>query len=79
MTDSYTPEELESLPQTPTVFDRPSLAFDEHDWVQEGYMIRDNCSLPKMTCEPVGIPIPSGKTLVKVEGAYDLVDEHVGR
>lgn len=68
---TYTPEELEVLPQTTTVFDQPLLDFDKHTWVQQGYMIYDKCG----TCMEQGIPIPSGKTLIKTGGHYDLVDE----
>lgn len=75
MTNSFTKEELDALPQTDTVFDRPYLEFDSHEWLQEGYTVRDNCNPGGPSCESVGIPIPSGKLLVKKNGRYDLVDE----
>lgn len=78
MTNGYTNEELESLPQTSTVFNRPALHFDSHEWVQQGYMIQDNCRPRTPNCEAVGIPIPSGKLLIKIDGRYELVDEHRG-
>lgn len=75
MTNSFTEDELAALPSTSTVFDRPALEFDTHSWLQEGYIVRDVCSPATAACEPVGIPIPSGKLLVKQDGRYDLVDE----
>jgi hypothetical protein len=63
------------LPQTATVFDRPALAFDSHEWQQQGYMVTDICQPRTSACEPVGIPIPSGKLLIRKDGRYDLVDE----
>lgn len=74
----YTEEEVAAMPQTTTVFDRPALEFDRHDWVQQGYMLTDNCSPKSTACEPVGIPIPSGKLLVRKDGHYDLIDESRG-
>jgi hypothetical protein len=75
MTDSYTEEELAALPQTPTVFEKPPLEFDTHEWLQEGYIMRDVCSQPTSACEPVGIPVPTGKTLVKKDGRYSFISE----
>lgn len=75
MTDSYTNEELNSLPQTTTTFDRPALQFDQHEWLQEGYMIRDVCNPSNSACEPVGIPIGNAKMLVKTNGRYGIIDE----
>lgn len=75
MTNSYTEEELDTLPQTQMVFDRPTLEFDKHDWLQQGYIVTDNCKPHTSACEAVGIPIPSGKLLIKKDGRYDLVDE----
>lgn len=66
------------LPQTSTVFDRPKLEIDQHDFQQQGYMITDVCSPKTAACEPVGIPIPSGKLLIRKDGHYDLVDERRG-
>jgi hypothetical protein len=72
----WTEEELANLPQTTQVFDAPKLVINEHEWVQEGYMIHDNCLLSKPTCVNVGIPIPPGKLLIKTkQGTYDLVEE----
>lgn len=78
MTNSYSEEELSTLPQTSTVFDRPSLHFDSHSWTQQGYMVTDTCNPRTPNCEAVGIPIPSGKLLIKKDGRYDLVDEQRG-
>jgi hypothetical protein len=75
MTNSFSEEELNSLPQTATIFDKPALQFDTHTWQQEGYMLRDVCNPANSSCEPVGIPIPSGKLLIRKDGSYDLVDE----
>lgn len=72
---SYTPEQLENLPQTTKIFDRPEMTFDDHDWQQQGYMITDICSPKRADCHNVGIPIPSGKMLVKRNGKYDIVPE----
>lgn len=71
----YTEEELNALPQTSAVFDKPKLVVNEHEWVQRGYMIEDVCNPSKATCEHVGIPIPFGRLLIKTKGGYDLVDE----
>jgi hypothetical protein len=78
MTNSFTEEELAALPSTSTVFNQPSLDVDSHDWVQQGYMITDTCSPKTSACQPVGIPIPSGKLLIKKDGRYDLIDETRG-
>lgn len=77
MTDTVetTDQDIESIPQTTKVFEAPSLIFDQHDWRQEGYMITDVCSPSRPDCHRVGIPIPSGKVLVKKGGRYDLRDE----
>lgn len=75
MTEQYTAEELAALPQTTTVFDVPQLDISAHDWLQQGYHIVDNCNPTRPDCHQGGIPIPTGKTLVKRGGAYDLVDE----
>lgn len=75
MTGSYSEEELSTLPQTSTVFNRPSLEFDSHEWIQQGYMLTDNCQPSTASCEAVGIPIPSGKLLIKKDGRYDIIDE----
>lgn len=72
---TYTDAELAALPQTAKVFDAPKLVTSEHEWLQEGYMITDNCQPKKATCVNAGIPIPNGKTLVKTKGGYDLIDE----
>lgn len=78
MTNSFTEEELAALPSTSTVFDRPTLEFDQHEWQQQGYMLTDVCSPHNSSCEPVGIPIPSGKLLIRKDGHYDLIDETRG-
>jgi hypothetical protein len=75
MTNSFTEEELAALPSTSTIFDRPTLEFDSHDWVQQGYTLTDTCNPHTSACEPAGIPIPSGKLLIKKDGRYDLIDE----
>ena len=75
MTDEQTTETIEDIPQTTQVFDRPAMVFDQHEWRQEGYFITDVCSPARPDCHNVGIPIPSGKTLVKTGGRYDLVPE----
>ena len=74
----YTEEEIAALPQTPQVFEPVELVINHHDWQQEGYMITDVCSPSRPDCQNVGIPIPSGKLLIKKEGKYDLVDERRG-
>lgn len=71
----YTPEELASLPQTTAVFDQPKLVIDEHEWVQRGYMIEDNCRPKRANCLAIGAPIPTGKLLIKEKGRYKLVSE----
>lgn len=73
--NDYTPEELAVMPQTTTVFNRPALQFDSHEWQQQGYMVQDVCSPSTADCHTVGIPIPSGKMLIKKDGGYDLVNE----
>lgn len=73
--DKFTKEEVEALPQTTQVFDRPSMIFDQHEWRQEGYMITDVCHPSRPDCHHVGIPIPTGKVLVKKGDGYDLVNE----
>lgn len=71
----YTPDELAALPQTTQVFEAPKLKIKDHEWLQRGQMIEDNCNPQRMDCVNAGIPIPFGKMLVKVKGAYDLVPE----
>lgn len=71
----YTEEEIQTLPQTETVFDRPALVIDQHDWRQEGYYITDVCDPSRPDCQHVGIPIKSGQLLIKRNGGYALVDE----
>lgn len=75
MTD---PQPDTTLPQTSTVFDRPALEFDSHDWQQQGYTLHDMCSPRTAACQEIGVPIPSGKLLVRKDGKYDLVDEQRG-
>lgn len=64
-------EDTSSWPQTTQVFDKPSIDFQKHEWVQQGYEIIDSCP----TCPRQGISIPYGKMLVRAEGKYKLVDE----
>jgi hypothetical protein len=71
----WTEEELAALPQTPNVFDKPALVFNDHKWIQQGYEVIDDCNPKTPACHPGGIPIPSGKTLVKRGKEYDLIDE----
>lgn len=71
MTDTYTEAELETLPQTETIFDQPALDFNSHTWVQQGYTIVDTCG----THPSQGIAIPSGMLLTRKDGVYSLVDE----
>lgn len=73
--DTYTEEELATLPQTTQVFDRPPLEFDNHQWQQEGYFISDICNPKGVNCQVAGIPIGNGKMLVKEDGRYSIVDE----
>lgn len=70
---TYTPDEIQALPQVDKVFDRPALVFDNHDWIQEGSYITDVCSPARLDCEHVGIPVPDGKTLEKIDGKYRFV------
>lgn len=65
----------DDIPQTTKVFDVPQLVVDQHEWRQEGYYIMDACSPGRPDCHNVGIPIPSGNTLIKKEGRYDLIPE----
>ncbi len=61
---------------TTMVFNRDDLVVNDHEWQQQGYMITDVCNPSTPMCHHVGIPIPSGKLLIKTEkGEYDLVDE----
>lgn len=61
---------------TDMVFNQPQLITNDHDWVQRGYMIEDACNPSRPECHNGGIPIPSGKLLVKDQkGGYDLIDE----
>lgn len=72
----YTEEELANLPQTEQVFEAPALIIDQHEWRQEGYMITDICNPSRPDCQHVGIPIPSGKMLIKdKKGRYALISE----
>lgn len=71
----WTDEELANLPQTTKVFDAPKLDMNSHQWQQQGYMLTDICAPSRPDCQHVGIPIPAGKTLIKIGGKYDLVDE----
>lgn len=68
MQDSITVD-TDQLPQLETVFDQPRLVIDEHEWIQQGYHIIEQCHDHK------GIPIPVGKLLIKHDGRYELVDE----
>lgn len=69
MSDTYTEEELDNLPQTETIFETPQLDFDKHVWIQEGYQAMDQC------CGHPPVSLPSGKLLIKENGRYRLVDE----
>ena len=69
MTDTWTQEEIDALPQTETVFDQPNLEFDKHEWVQQGYTAIDQC------CGHPPVSLPFGSLLIKKEGRYQLVDE----
>ena len=72
---TYTEEELATLPQTENVFDKPAVVFDDHTWVQMGYMLHDHCTPRTAACQEQGIPIPSGKVLVRRNRRYTLIDE----
>ena len=69
MAEQYTDDELATLPQTETVFDRPELQIDDHVWLQQGTFIVEQCH------DGLGLPIPAGAMLVKKDGRYALVDE----
>lgn len=71
----YTEEELAKLPQTQQIFNRPDMAFDDHEWRQQGYMVTDICSPARPDCHHVGIPIPTGTLLIKTANGYQLTDE----
>lgn len=71
----WTPEELAALPQTENVFDKPALNFDEHQWLQQGYELTDNCPIKTAACHTGNIPLPSGQMLIKDAKGYRLVDE----
>jgi hypothetical protein len=80
MSDPYSSEwseeEIATLPQTEKVFEAPKLTANEHEWQQQGYIISDNCQPKRANCPHVGIPIPSGKLLIKNKnGGYELVNE----
>ena len=75
MESSYTEEELATLPQTENVFETPPVVFDEHKWIQMGYMLHDHCQPRTSACQEQGIPIPSGKVLVRRNRTYTLIDE----
>ena len=71
----WSDDELQHLPQTTAVFDQPPLVIDNHKWIQQGYLITDNCQPKRPDCPNAGIPIPPGKTLVEKGGKHDLVPE----
>lgn len=58
-------------PQTTQVFEAPKVDFNNHAWIQRGYVIYDTCN----GCIPQAIPIPVGKSLTKKDGRYTFVDE----
>jgi hypothetical protein len=61
--------DIDSLPQTETVFDQQPLTIDEHTWLQQGSFIIEQCH------DGLGLPIPAGQMLTKQGGHYTLVDE----
>lgn len=61
--------DTDQLPQIEAVFDQPKLEIDKHEWIQQNYVIIDQC------CSHQAIAIPDGKLLVKKDGRYDLIDE----
>ena len=61
----------ENIPQTQQVFNPPRLNFQGHTWIQQGYEIIDSCP----SCPRQGVPIPSGKMLIRERGEYKLIDE----
>jgi hypothetical protein len=67
-------QDVNNWPRTEQVFNAPKLDFDNHQWIQMGYEIIDNCP----NCPKQGIAIPSGKMLVKKDGRYDIIDEPRG-
>lgn len=69
MTDTYTDEELQTLPQTETVFEAPQLDFDKHVWIQQGYTAIDQC------CDHPPVTLPNATLLINENGRYRLVDE----
>lgn len=71
MSAEYTDEELQSLPQTAKVFDAPNINLDDHQLIQEGYMVSDVCA----SHPTVSFGIASGMTLIKQGGHYKLVPE----
>lgn len=72
---SWTEEELAALPQTQAIFEQQPMVVNDHEWLQEGYMMRDNCHPATINCVNAGIPIPQQKLLVKDQKGYHLVDE----
>lgn len=68
----------EGLPMTETVFEAPELIFDDHTWLQMGYMAFDHCSPRLPHCLDNPIPLPNGKLLKKKGGHYTLVNEYRG-
>lgn len=75
MENSYTEEELAALPMTEAVLDKPPVVFDDHQWVQMGYVVHDHCQPRGAACQEVGISIPSGTVLKRENGRYVLRPE----
>jgi hypothetical protein len=77
-----TPEAVETeeqaIPMTEAVMNVPQMQFNDHAWVQMGYMVYDHCDPQGNGCQYQGIPIPTQTVLVKNGSAYSLRPEYTG-
>lgn len=75
MENSYTEEELAALPMTEAILDRPELVFNDHEWLQMGYVAYDHCQPRTMACQEMGLTLPTATVLKKRDGKYVIEDE----
>jgi len=66
----------EGLPMTEAIFEAPKLVFDDHTWMQMGYVAYDHCQPRLPACMTDPIPLPYHKLLKKIGGHYKLVNEY---
>ena len=65
---------IEELPQIDAILDIPEMLPQEHKWIQiNARHIQDICD----NCPRMAVEIPDGKTLIKDEKGYRLVDDAV--